>query len=253
MKTKEDWALQPVVDEACDAIIAEGQTTLDTINAGQVAKRLGCSANPSVYAKFRDWRARRRAEASAGNATVDVPPEVEAAIRGIFSRLSEDGVSACLSAVRTIGTSVDRAAQLHIAAADRRVEAAEAEVDTVLALGQQAETDLRAALIRIEELEQAVSDAQRREDRLAGRLEQVEASLAEALRYRSLRNPLAEGMGDGGSDGVDPISESALGHAASANDSDNASPANSAPQARLPLSFPDVDLGSLDADGGDHG
>jgi hypothetical protein len=59
VKIRSEWVHQPEVDQAGDAILAEGKVTLDTITAYQVATRLDRSANPSLYAKFRDWRARR--------------------------------------------------------------------------------------------------------------------------------------------------------------------------------------------------
>lgn len=183
MKPSSMWIRQPMVDEAGDAIVAEGKATLATITAYQVAARLECDANPSLYAKFRDWRARREAEAAP--ATIDVPPEIEAGIRGIFDRLSGEGIAACLDAVRTVGSNLDRAAMMRVTVAERRAEVAEAEVTTVLALGEKAEADLRAAEVRIGKLEKAVAEGQRREDRLTGRLEQREADLAAALRHRA--------------------------------------------------------------------
>jgi hypothetical protein len=178
MKPSSEWVRQPMVDEVADAIVAGGKVTLATITAYQVAAKLDCDANPSLYAKFRDWRARREAETAP--ATIDVPPEIEAGIRGIFDRLSGEGITACLDAVRTVGSNLDRVAMLRVTVAERRAEIAEAEVTTVLVLGEKAENELRAANIRIGELEQALAEAQRREDRLTGRLEQCEADLAAA-------------------------------------------------------------------------
>ena len=182
MKISSEWVHQPDVDQTGDAILAEGKATLDTITAYQVADRLDRSANPSMYAKFRDWRARRRAEAEP--VSVDVPPEVEANIRAIFARLSDDGVGACLDAVRIVGGSLDRASMLRVGDAERHRAKAEAETAEVVTIGERIETELRAATIRITELEQALANAQRREDRLAGRLEQREADLA-ALQSRA--------------------------------------------------------------------
>ena len=170
MKKSCDWNRQPNVDKAADAILAEGKATLDTITAYQVAERLGGSANPSLYAKFRDWRA--RCQAQAGPVTVDVPPEVEATIRAIFTRLTADGVGACLGAVRAVGGSLDRVAMLRIGDADRRAERAEAETADVVAIGERIEQELSAATVRVAKLERALADARRRGDRLIGRLEQ---------------------------------------------------------------------------------
>lgn len=178
-----EWKHQTDVDRAGDEVLAEGKVTLETITGYQVAERLGRSANPVFYAKFRDWRARRRADVEP--VTVDLPPEIEAEIRAIFDRLGTDGVNACLGAVRTVGSNIDRVAMLRVTVAKRRADVAEAEVTTVLALGETAENERRAAMIRIGELEQALADAQRREDRFARRLEQREVDLAAALRHRT--------------------------------------------------------------------
>ncbi|URW74839.1 hypothetical protein M9980_09695 [Sphingomonas donggukensis] len=183
MKNSSEWNRQPNVDQAADAILAGGKVTLDTITAYQVAARLGTAANPSLYAKFRDWRARCRAAAEP--VTVDVPPEVEANIRAIFTRLTDDGVGACLGAVRVVGGSLDRVAMLRVGDAERRADRAEAETADVVAVGERIEAELNVATARIAELEQALADAQRREDRLTGRLDQREADLAAALETRA--------------------------------------------------------------------
>lgn len=183
MKNSSEWVRQPEVDQAADAILAEGKTTLETITAYQVGDRLDRSANPSMYAKFRDWRSRRRAEAEP--IAVDVPPEAEANIRAIFMRLTDEGVDACLGAVRVVGGNLDRVAMLRIGDAERRADKAEAETADVVAIGEKIEEALSAATTRIDELEQLIANAQRREDRLTGRLEQREADLAAALKSRA--------------------------------------------------------------------
>ena len=231
MKISSEWVHQPEVDQAGDAILAEGKVTLDTITAYQVATRLDRSANPSLYAKFRDWRARRRVEAET--VTVDVPPEVEANIRGIFARLTDEGVGACLGAVRIVGGSFDRAAMLRIGDAERRADKAEAETADVVAIGEQVEEDLRAAMVRIGELEQAAAEAPRREDRLIGRLEQREADLAEALRHRmqgdtDVAAPLAD-CGDGETAAASDGAEAA--HTGGSSDAHSICPVQSAPTA----------------------
>ncbi len=239
-----EWKHQPDVDRAGDEILAEGKVTLDTITAYQVAGRLGRSANPVLYAKFRDWRARRQADAEP--VTVDLPPEVEAEIRAIFDRLSTDGVNACLGAVRTVGSNLDRVAMLRVTFAERRADVAEAEVTTVLALGETAENERHAAMIRIGELEQALADAQRREDRLAGRLEQREVDLAAALQNRtrgdtSASTPPADSADcDGVSNTVDAPDRVESVDAGDAGDAAGTCPAQSAaatPTAQLLLTF----------------
>ena len=104
--------------------------------------------------------------------TIDVPPEIEATIRAIFTRLTADGVGACLGAVRAVGGSLDRVAMLRIGDADRRAERAEAETADVVAIGERIEQELSAATVRVAKLERALADARRRGDRLIGRLEQ---------------------------------------------------------------------------------
>lgn len=184
MTPKSEWLQQVDVDQAGDAILAEGTLTLENVTAYQVGQRLDRSSNATLYRMFYDWRARRQAEATPISDTIDVPPEVEANIRAMFDRHNNEGIENCLTAVRAVGGNLDRVMTMRIVVAERRAEKAEAEKAEVLEIGEKADNDLRAATDRIAELEGLVANGQRREDRLTGRIEQLNADLADRHQVR---------------------------------------------------------------------
>ncbi len=250
MTISSEWKHQTDVDRAADAILDEGKVTLETITAYQVAARLDRSANPSLYAKFRDWRSRREAEAAPAMATIDVPPEVEAGIRAIFDRLSGEGINACLKAVRDVGSNLDRVMMLRVTVAERRADKAAAETTEVLAIGQRAEEELRVVSVRLAELERTLADAQRREDRLTGRLEQYEADLAVALRHHPHNDaPTATppmDVSDAAAEDADASGAAEPGDAGHRDDGDVASAhpvALPTPDRRLPMTLQRSDRG----------
>lgn len=250
MTSSSEWIHQADVDQAGDGILAESKATLATITAYQVAKVFDRSANSSLYAKFRDWRARRQAEATSAAATIDVPPEVEANIRAIFDRHNSEGIEACLNAVRTVGGNLDRVMTMRVTVAERRAEKAETETTEVLAIGEMTEEELRAATIRIAELETAVADGQRREDRLAGRIEQLEVELAVGLQDRP-RDVAAAidtlfGVKADDADDRDTSDAGDAGDTSDAGDAGAAAKTVSAPgrQISLELQSTDLDQGS---------
>lgn len=182
MTSSKDWVRQPLVDKIADEFVTEGKFTIDTLTAYQVAVRIGCSANPSVYEKFRDWRARRRQE-QAASATTEVPPEAEAEFDELLGRVTGEAKTLFRRTIQTVGNDLDRSKTSRVIDAERRRDAAEAENDKILELWKKTEADLSAALIRIEELEQTVAAGLLREERLMGRLEQRAVDWVTALRH----------------------------------------------------------------------
>lgn len=165
-----------MVDKAADEIVVARGCTPAEVTPYQVAKHLGCDPNSSVYAKVRDWRRRRQDE--RGLAGIDVPVGAETEFRAMLEQLTTEATNHFVRTVRLVGNDLDRAAALRVADAERRRVEAEGETAEVLDLCQKAEADLATAHARIGALEDALAQAQRREDMLRGRLEQREADAA---------------------------------------------------------------------------
>lgn len=182
MTSSKDWVRQPLVDKVADEFVAEGKFTIDTLTAYQVAVRIGCSANPSVYEKFRDWRARRRQE-QAASVTTEVPPEAEAEFDELLGRVTGEAKAIFRRTIQTVGNGMDRSKTPRVIDAERRRDTAEAETDKILELWKKTEADLSAALLRIEELEKTVAEGLLREERLKGRIEQRTVDWVTTLRH----------------------------------------------------------------------
>lgn len=165
-----------MVDKAADEIVAARGCTPAEVTPYQVARHLGCEPNGSVYAKMRDWRRRRQDE--MGLAAIDMPAGAETGFRALLEQLTTQAVDHFVRTVRTVGGDLDRTAAMRVADAERRRVEAESETAEVLDLCQQAEAGLAAATVRIGALEDALAQAQRREDVLRGRLDQREADAA---------------------------------------------------------------------------
>lgn len=176
MKNSDEWVRQPMVDKAADEIVAARGCTPAEVTPYQVAKHLSCEPNGSLYAKVRDWRRRRQDETAL--TAIDMPAGVEAGFRAMLEHLTTQAVDHFVRTVRMVGGDLDRTAAMRIADAERRRVEAESETAEVLDLCQKTETDLAAATVRVGMLEDALAQAQRREDVLRGRLDQREADAA---------------------------------------------------------------------------
>jgi hypothetical protein len=176
VKNSNEWVRQPMVDKAADEITAGQKCTPAEVTPYQVAKRLDCEPNGALYAKVRDWRRRRQDE--MGLVAIDLPAGAETEFRAMLENLTTEATDHFVRTVRMVGSDLDRTAALRIADAERRRVEAESETAEVLELCQHAELDLGAANTRIGELEEALAQAQRREDMLRGRLEQRDADAA---------------------------------------------------------------------------
>lgn len=173
MKDSHEWVRQPMVDKAADEIVAARGCTPAEVTPYQVAKHLSCEPNGSLYAKVRDWRRRRQDE--MGLAAIDMPAGAEADFRALLEQLTMQALDHFVRTVRLVGGDLDRTAAMRVADAERRRVDAESETAEVLDLCQKAEAGLSAAAVRIDALEDALAQAQRREYILRGRLEQREA------------------------------------------------------------------------------
>lgn len=173
MKNSDDWATQDKVDEAADAIVAEKGCSISEVRGYRVAKALGCDPGGALYERVRDWRQRRKAE--IGATVIEVPPVAEAAFRAFLERMAAEAMAAFIQTVRSVGADIDRAAALRAVDGQRRASQAEDELEEVVTLWRTVEAEVVSARAQIKHLEQALRDAQRREDRLLGRLEQRDA------------------------------------------------------------------------------
>lgn len=176
MKDSHEWVRQPMVDKAADEIVAARGCTPAEVTPYQVAKHLSCEPNGSLYAKVRDWRRRRQDE--MGLAAIDMPAGAEADFRALLEQLTMQALDHFVRTVRLVGGDLDRTAAMRVADAERRRVEAESETAEVLDLCQKAEAELLATTVRIGALEDALAQAQRREDVLRGRLDQREADAA---------------------------------------------------------------------------
>jgi len=176
VKDSYEWVRQPMVDKAADEVVAARGCTPTEVTPYQVARHLGCEPNGALYAKVRDWRRRRQDE--IGLAAIDMPAGAETDFRAMLEQLTLQAVDHFVRTVRMVSGDLDRTAAMRVADAERRRVEAESETAEVLDLCQKAEAELSAATVRIDALEDALAQAQRREDVLRGRLDQREADAA---------------------------------------------------------------------------
>lgn len=180
MKVSKDWVRQPMVDEAADALVVPGTCNVADVTAYQVGKALQCAANSALHAKVRDWRRRRQTEATATQ--IAVPPRAEAEFGGMLDQMTADAKALWLRTIESVGSEFDRSKTLRVVDAERRRDAAEDETDAILKQWEKTEAELCDAHGQIDQLEKALSAGVLREERLAGRIEQLAADLAATLR-----------------------------------------------------------------------
>ncbi|WP_294392976.1 hypothetical protein [uncultured Sphingomonas sp.] len=172
------------VDKAADEVVAARGCTPAEVTPYQVARHMACEPNGALYAKVRDWR--RRWQDATGLAPIDVPAGAEAGFRAMLEQLTAQAIDHFVRTVRMVGGDLDRAAAMRVADAERRRVEAESETAEVLDLCQKAEVELAVATAKIGALEDALAQAQRREDVLHGRLGQREA---DALKSGAITAP----------------------------------------------------------------
>jgi len=192
VKDSNEWVRQPMVDKAADEIVAARGCTPAEVTPYRVAKHLGCEPNGALYANVRDWRRRRQDE--MGLAAIDMPAGAETEFRAMLEKLTTEATDHFVRTVRILGTDLDRTAALRIADAERRRVEAESETAEILDLCQNAESDLAAAHAKVGLLEDALAQAQRREDMLRGRLEQRDA---DAAKLGTTTEPVKVAAADG--------------------------------------------------------
>lgn len=164
-----------MVDKAAGEVVAAIGCIPAEITPYQVARHLGCEPNSALYARVRDCR--RRRQEKMGLATIDMPAGAETESRAMLEHLTRQGGVHFVRTVRMVDVDLDRTAVFRVADAERRRVEVESETAEVLDLCQ-AEAGLTAVTVRIGAIEDALAQAQRREDVLRGRLEQRDAHAA---------------------------------------------------------------------------
>lgn len=172
MKDSSEWVRQEMVDKAANEVREERGCTIGEVKPNWVAKKLGVNASGEIYDKVYDWQ--RRAEAEGAVFEIEVPAEVLAARRAALERFVDEDIADFTRAVRLAGGAIDHAAGLRIADAELRANRAiSARVD-LLTLCREVEAERDTARAQVAELRKALAAAERREERLLGRLEQRE-------------------------------------------------------------------------------
>lgn len=176
MKESNEWVRQPMVDKAGDELMAQRGCDLSQITPYAVAKHLGCEPNGQLYKKVYDWRKRHLRQSCAG--PIEIPPAQAAEFRGAIDRFTADIYDQFTRVVGVIAGELDRTASQRVSDAEKHQSEAEAETAEVLELCADAEAKLAEAQAQIRAMSASLDEAQRREDRLLGRLEQLHASSA---------------------------------------------------------------------------
>lgn len=172
MKDSSEWVRQSMVDKAAKDVIAARGCTVAELKPYWVAKKLGVDPSGEIYDKVYDFQ--RRIEAECTASAVEVPVEAEAALRNGLEHFNAEVMAIFMRAVRSAGGAIDHAAGLRIADAEMRASRATSARVDVLALCRKAEADRDAAREQANQLRQELTEAQRREERLLGRIEQRE-------------------------------------------------------------------------------
>lgn len=176
MKDSCDWIRQPKVDEACDEVAKRRGCSTSQVTPYAVAKYLNCEPNGALYEKVRDWKRRRTQQGQI--IAIEVSPAQAAEFRAILDRASEELYAQFLRAVGLAAGEIQREASHSIAQANTRANEAEAETAEVLALCSEADAKFAAAQQQNEMLSKALEEAKLREERLLGRIEQLQASFS---------------------------------------------------------------------------
>ncbi|WP_446652588.1 hypothetical protein [Blastomonas sp.] len=191
MKDSDDWFRQKAVDQAADETAAERGCGPEEVKPYQVAKKLGIEKpGGDFYEKVYDWRRRRQAETSVTG--IEVPVEASVAFRAALDQFSNDAMVEFARTVRAVGGTIDQAASLRVAAAERSRDGSEAERMDLLGLCRQVEAERDAALVQVAELTRELTDVRRQVDLLTGRLQQRAIDAAAMLAGRQLASETSE-------------------------------------------------------------
>ncbi|MET3710779.1 hypothetical protein ABIC65_001481 [Sphingomonas trueperi] len=176
MKGSKDWIRQEMVDQAADEYVAANNCEPRDLTAFRLSKILGCHANKALYDKVNDWR-RRRGEA-AEEAGVDLPAGVEVAFKAYMDQVAVEATRSFVRSAREVAGAIDRAANLRVSHAERRQRDSESEFAELLQALEEAHGEIDELQVSVEAMKEALAEAQRREDRLLGRLDQCQVELA---------------------------------------------------------------------------
>lgn len=185
MKKSSEWVRQPGLDKMLDQLVEERGCTPAELVPYDAAKALGIEPSGEFYKKVRDWKQRRAAERD--EPIMEVPPHVQAEFRESLDRFTGEAMNNFLNALRMIGGDFNRNATLRIADAERRAGDAQAGENAMLDLWAATEAERDAALVKVAELNTALSDSRHREEVMTVRLQERDA-LLKALRLETTEN-----------------------------------------------------------------
>lgn len=178
MAKSSDWQNQETIEQEAERCLEEGEATLSTITAYQVAKRLGCSANPTIYKYFSAWKDRKKAEAAGP--PIQIPVEFERGLATLFDRFKADYLSSTTAMLGSAMRTLDDSANLKVAE-EQRARADEKAFSTdIFAQWEREAQEHDAARETIARLENELAECRAEKLRLEGRLEQIMADRTDA-------------------------------------------------------------------------
>lgn len=172
------WLTQDVFEREADRCLAEDDVTLDTITPYYVAQRLGRNANATVYRLFREWKARKTAE--AGGPPVQLPAELVAPLAMMADRFKAELMAANIALLGNAMRTVEADANLKVATALRALAEVEAFAESMLKAWEDDTAALGEAQAKIGTLERELSNCRTELARLDGRLQQIMVDRARA-------------------------------------------------------------------------
>lgn len=207
MKTSNEWLREGDLIQQLDEWAKADGVDIATAKAYPAAKALGLEPNGKFYACFKSWRKERLAENAAP--FLDPSPAVRESVGKVIATSAQDLLSEVLHQIGLANGSVNQAAELRIAAAERRADEAEAEVDQLVQNWTEAEAQRDDLKGQVEALTAQLSDLQGQYARLEGRLEERE-HLSSAPAAHGAVPPLADGTAlvddnDAEADPVEPV------------------------------------------------
>lgn len=178
MANSSSWLTQAAFDTQADRCIATGAVTLETITPYYVAQKLNRNANATVYRFFRDWKARKIAQ--AGGPPVQLPAELIAPLAMMADRFKAELMASNIALLGDAMRTIDADANLKVATARRALAEVEAFAESMLKAWEDDTTALGEAQVKIGSLERELSNCRTELARLDGRLQQIMADRAKA-------------------------------------------------------------------------
>ena len=130
MKTSDEWLREGDLFQQLDEWAEANGVDIATAKAYSAAKALGLEPNGKFYACFKAWRKNRLAENAAP--FLDPSPAIREAVDKVIAAWADSLRIEVLNQIGHANGSVNQAAEVRIASAERRADEAEAEVDQLV-------------------------------------------------------------------------------------------------------------------------